>query len=1104
MQAVPKRRLALPTLWLLLLAVALLLPSTTQAQSSSLPWQSYKVEDGLVSNNVWAVLPMPREVWFGTEDGVSRYDGAWESWASGAILPGSAMRFPEGAAKAIYGDPATGYVWVGTTGGRVVKWQDQNWVDVVSMESPVHALHLVNGELWIGTGAGLFALTAGELRQIPEVGNSPIRVIQAQDSLTWVGSEDGLWLHQRRGWSRLTMEDGLPGNHITAIWVDPTGPTWVGTQTGLAWRNPTTGTWNPILTESLSGIPFHITGLAGTPDGQSIWGSTDGDGWFSVEKRQYIRTFAGDVGMTTRYINSVALDQEGSIWFGTVAGIWRNDRRMWSKELADSSILGINQIMDILVDDRNQVWIATRGAGVRLKYSGDESTNSDGVRFDTENSALPIGFVSSLTQGPSGIWAGTFVGVARYDYGTDTWSQPIEADALPNPSVESIHAQDEWVWIGTSDGLAVYNSATNQLRSFSDLADQRVQAITVDTTGKVWAGTQSGDLYVADTRLGMDALVWELNPLPGSNGTSSASPITALAVDLTQGRGIWVGTSGRGIFYWDGDGWQGQIGASQLPSSLIYTLYADPLHDSLWIGSEGGVTRYDGLTWKTLFVEGILPNASIHAIARSQGGHYWFGGNDGITFYTPEHTKPWIRIHDISGQFERLSQGQIQIENNQRLGLAITAGDLHTPASEMEVIYRISGPASSTPWASLSSNLLNLDGFNETGNYLIEFQSRDQAFNYSEVERLGITVIAPPATINLPVLGATPRPVFFAYVILLSVLIFGLGYVGVVLYDRRQRTQDAINRGFNPFISGEPVRRGKMFFGRHALLQRIIDTLHHNSIMIHGERRIGKTTLLYQLARALREVDDPEYWFIPLYIDLEGTEEEGFFHFLMEEILSGVQALPNAQSMAEELAELHYHKIQDHAYNDREFGRDLRDVIHLLQGYAAETHPGKHVRMILLMDEMDVLSNYSRLIQQRMRRIFMRDFAATLGAVVAGIQISKDWDRIESPWYNLFNEIALGPFDREQAVELLTEPVREFYEYEPAAMEFIIHHAEGRPFRLQQYALEAVNRMLAERRRVIRLQDVEYAHQHISNIAQDTDVGISIANERNNGLGAVT
>jgi hypothetical protein len=98
---------------------------------------------------------------------------------------------------------------------------------------------------------------------------------------------------------------------------------------------------------------------------------------------------------------------------------------------------------------------------------------------------------------------------------------------------------------------------------------------------------------------------------------------------------------------------------------------------------------------------------------------------------------------------------------------------------------------------------------------------------------------------------------------------------------------------------------------------------------------------------------------------------------------------------------------------------------------------------------------------------------------VAGIAISKEWDRIESPWYNLFNEIAMQPFSRAEAVDLLVEPVRGYYLYEPAAIAFIVDQCDGRPFRLQQYALEAVNHMLKGKRRRILLEDAEFAHQQI-------------------------
>lgn len=96
-----------------------------------------------------------------------------------------------------------------------------------------------------------------------------------------------------------------------------------------------------------------------------------------------------------------------------------------------------------------------------------------------------------------------------------------------------------------------------------------------------------------------------------------------------------------------------------------------------------------------------------------------------------------------------------------------------------------------------------------------------------------------------------------------------------------------------------------------------------------------------------------------------------------------------------------------------------------------------------------------------------------------GSKFSREWGRIESPWYNLFNEIYVEPFTREQAIELLVEPVRDYYTYEPEALEFIIDQCDGRPFRIQQYGLETVSQMLAHNRRRIKLKNAELAHQKI-------------------------
>jgi hypothetical protein len=115
--------------------------------------------------------------------------------------------------------------------------------------------------------------------------------------------------------------------------------------------------------------------------------------------------------------------------------------------------------------------------------------------------------------------------------------------------------------------------------------------------------------------------------------------------------------------------------------------------------------------------------------------------------------------------------------------------------------------------------------------------------------------------------------------------------------------------------------------------------------MFHGPWRIGKTSLLYQLADRLRAASDPDYAFIPALIDLEGTAQEEFFHTLMEEILE------DCQPFLTERLPLAYDEKDEQAYTHRDFARDLRTLIgHLQQNI------DKEVRLILLLDEVGVQS----------------------------------------------------------------------------------------------------------------------------------------------------
>ncbi len=1069
--------------------VLLVWPALVQAQGTLIPpWSDYTQEDGLASNNVLAVSVGEGEVWFGTDHGISRYNGAWRSWTEGTDLQ-------SGVHSMTLGGSGTD-LWAGTATGAVLVWDGSAWDSLTRLDAPVRALLYTGDQLWIGTAAGLYLWNGEAASSVAGLDDAYINVIGSSDSgdSIWVGTSDGLWLREGGRWQAVGEEEGVSALDVTALWAEAAGTVWVAADGNIAWRDAATGGWEQVETAPLHARErVRITSLTGDGSG-SVWVSTEGGGFFRLVEREALSSATPQYDVIqqsinsgeTSFIHAAAIDPAGSLWLGTVSGVFRSDREIWGREIHPPAASPANEIQALLADDHGGLWIGTRGEGIRRKSAG---SGLDDEAFYGVESGLPSLFVTDLALDVDGrIWAGTWWGLASLEPGASQWTQPVPTEELPSALVTALLAHQRQLWIGTDNGLARYDIADGTLLVEDALAHQEVQDLALDASGRLWAATESGGIFAGSgegrwTQYRADSV--EGQSIYGDN-------VAALAPDLKVPGAMWAAVNQHGLVYFDGQAWQDRTATARLPSKLFYDFYVDPIDSSLWIGSEGGVTRYDGRTWETLTVEAVLPATSIYSIIRMSNGVYWFGSRDGLTFHRPDSIPPWIRIEGVSGAAEQIAANNWEVESDGKIIIGYEAGDLYTPQSELVVLYRVSPPGQLGAWQQLDRPFLELSDFTEKGIYNVEFQVRDFAFTYSEVSSVSFESESLPAQVRLPLLGSIRSDYLITLVVTGLLALIGFGYMGIEVIQNRRRTWDAVVRSFNPFISGEPVRREDMFFGRREMLQKIVDTLHNNSIMIHGERRIGKTTLLYQLNNHLWGLEDDEYWFVPLYVDLEGTEEHTFFHFLMEEILhtaSSLSGLTPATKNA--LQDLLYYRPGHEEYTDREFIRDLRDVIKALQHYGEELHPGKHLRLILLMDEMDVFNAFDHLIQQRLRRIFMRDFAATLGAVIAGIRISKEWGRIESPWYNLFNEIELEPFNREQALELLTEPVRGFYRYEPSVVDFIIENCAGRPFRIQQYGLEAVGRMLAEGRRTITMEDALFAHAHIQQMGDSINTGLS-------------
>jgi hypothetical protein len=176
-----------------------------------------------------------------------------------------------------------------------------------------------------------------------------------------------------------------------------------------------------------------------------------------------------------------------------------------------------------------------------------------------------------------------------------------------------------------------------------------------------------------------------------------------------------------------------------------------------------------------------------------------------------------------------------------------------------------------------------------------------------------------------------------------------------------------------------------MFFGREKLLARLLNVLHHNSLMITGERRIGKTTFLYHLKKVLEADEGTEYRFFPAMTDLQGVPEETFFHAVMGDVVDELRLTPETQASLR--FRLDADQLRRPRLQPRPAAGDRR----------AQDPTSKKVRLALLIDEVDVLNEYSERINQRLRSIFMKTFSEHLVAIMSGVGIKRIWKSEAAP-----------------------------------------------------------------------------------------------------------
>ena len=292
-------------------------------------------------------------------------------------------------------------------------------------------------------------------------------------------------------------------------------------------------------------------------------------------------------------------------------------------------------------------------------------------------------------------------------------------------------------------------------------------------------------------------------------------------------------------------------------------------------------------------------------------------------------------------------------------------------------------------------------------------------------------------------------------------LVFVCISISLFVWYRFIRPWRKRRRKFNPYIVGDPVLNEKMFFGRDKLLEKVIDGLSGGSIAIYGDRRIGKTSILRQLEKKLveKKLEKP---YLPIYVDIEGKSEDEFFRHLMHAIVDG------CDGYISDTSQLRIQQDNDR-YSSSSFGSDLWKVIQQLKSTYAED-----AILVLLLDEIDQTEEYDQSMHQVLRSFFMRH-VGELKMIAAGVHITgKAWSKKTSPWYNFFSRLETPPFEEEDAMKLIEEPIKHIYGYSNEAVEDIVKYSDYQPYYIQIFCRYSVGKIIEEKRKKVTRADVEY------------------------------
>lgn len=634
------------------MVIALLTCHVASLLAADPPVKYIGIEHGLSNNIVTCVFQDHKGfMWFGTYDGLNRYDGSAFTVFRNRINDSTSLGGNE--VYAITEDAAH-RIWIGNRNGisiydpgrRLFSPAYYKQGKIISF-SVSNVLAAKNGTIFAATEtAGLLRFNAGNPhgRQVPLMdGRYTLNSYQVT-ALEEDPKDGSLWLFvQNIGLCRYALTDTavtIVNQRFTqgsCIKTDATGDLWIGTENGLFRYNRSAGS----LSENYIDGNYKITALCIDRKG-ILWIASDGKGLSFYDgtsaKAEPFVSQHGKPLINSAAVYAVHEDKQGRKWVGTLRGGInvvepRSDpfKTIVYKDEKNTNPNN-NFILSFCEDADENIWIGTDGGG--LRYWNRRNNTSTVYTHDAADDHSPgSNFVTSIiSDHEQNIWISTWMGgISRFNKTTKSFDHYTCFNPYTNAAEKKAwflyEDRQKTLWASTSNDGTLYrfNKALNSFMVF-DRHLINMQCMGEDREGNLWGGNYTKLIKI--DRTAKQHQTYDIG-------------YTVRCIHEDKKGNFWIGTQGGGLLLFNRI--TGTYKRFDESSGLLSNIVLRMLEDEkgyLWLSSFTGLVRMDTKEFKFRSFstqDGLQSNQfSFHAAAALRSGEFLFGGIKGFNIFYPD------------------------------------------------------------------------------------------------------------------------------------------------------------------------------------------------------------------------------------------------------------------------------------------------------------------------------------------------------------------------------------------------------------------------------------------------------------------------------------